>query len=213
MQPGFQHAVEEDLERYSMGRLPEAEAGLLEEHLLICPACQNRLTETDNYVRALRAAALELLDKRSTDWRDPAKRAPAALALSRPIWIAGAAICLGLLSWVSGVWRSPHATGTAPVAIVLQAVRGGEPRAGAIAPRGRPLVLEADLSGLPPTAAGEMEVVDVNGIPVRRLRVKLESGRVAAQVPGGLSQGRYWIRLYASSAGNELLREYALRVE
>jgi hypothetical protein len=37
--------------------LPEPESGPLEEHLLICTTCQDRLQATDDYVAAMRAAA------------------------------------------------------------------------------------------------------------------------------------------------------------
>jgi hypothetical protein len=40
-----------------MGACPEPQAGPLEEHLLICTACQDRLRATDDYVAAMRAAA------------------------------------------------------------------------------------------------------------------------------------------------------------
>jgi hypothetical protein len=38
----------------------DAEAGPLEEHLLICAACRERLDETAQYAAAIRAAALEI---------------------------------------------------------------------------------------------------------------------------------------------------------
>ena len=34
---------------YSMGRLSETEIDNVEDHLLICPVCQDRLTETDQF--------------------------------------------------------------------------------------------------------------------------------------------------------------------
>jgi hypothetical protein len=37
-----EHPSEDLLERYSMGRLTEAEVAPLEEHLLICGECRNR---------------------------------------------------------------------------------------------------------------------------------------------------------------------------
>ena len=53
----MQHISEDSLEQYAMGAIPESEAGPLEEHLLICPTCQDRLQATDDYVAALRVAA------------------------------------------------------------------------------------------------------------------------------------------------------------
>jgi anti-sigma factor RsiW len=47
---------EEALERYSLGRLTEDEAGPVEEHLLICASCRKRLEQLDAYHRAMRSA-------------------------------------------------------------------------------------------------------------------------------------------------------------
>ena len=50
------HHISDDLlDEYALKRLPEAEAAALEEHLLICPHCQERLQLTDDFIAALRA--------------------------------------------------------------------------------------------------------------------------------------------------------------
>ena len=55
------HISEEVLEQYAMRTLPEsAELGRLEEHLLICSECRNRLQTMDDYVAAMRSAAAKL---------------------------------------------------------------------------------------------------------------------------------------------------------
>jgi anti-sigma factor RsiW len=51
------HIAEDSLQQYAMGAITEPEAGPLQEHLLICPACPDRLQSTDDYVAAIRAAA------------------------------------------------------------------------------------------------------------------------------------------------------------
>ena len=50
------HIAEEVLETYALGKLDEAARAPLEEHLLLCPACQDRLSEMDEYIRVMRAA-------------------------------------------------------------------------------------------------------------------------------------------------------------
>jgi len=52
-----QHAAEDDLENYAMRTLPAAQVESLEEHLLICGGCRDRLTAADEYVAAMKAAA------------------------------------------------------------------------------------------------------------------------------------------------------------
>lgn len=55
------HISEEALEQYAMRTLPAAaELERLEEHLLICSECRNRLQMMDDYVAAMRSAAAKL---------------------------------------------------------------------------------------------------------------------------------------------------------
>jgi hypothetical protein len=54
--PLTNHIDEDVLELYSLGRLAETQSSGLEEHLLICRACQERLEQTDDFVRAFRMA-------------------------------------------------------------------------------------------------------------------------------------------------------------
>jgi hypothetical protein len=52
-----EHATDDTLERYAMRSPPAPESERLEEHLLVCAGCQDRLTATDQYVAAMRSAA------------------------------------------------------------------------------------------------------------------------------------------------------------
>ena len=52
-----EHADEEGLERFSMGVLTASEGGPIEEHILICQRCLERLEFLDSYHRAMRSAA------------------------------------------------------------------------------------------------------------------------------------------------------------
>jgi hypothetical protein len=51
------HISEDDLERYAMQRIPGTESGPLEEHLLICLECRDRLQSAIDFVTAMRSAA------------------------------------------------------------------------------------------------------------------------------------------------------------
>jgi anti-sigma factor RsiW len=50
------HIDEDDLELYALGRLAQAQAAPVEEHLLVCETCRARLAEWDGYTRAMREA-------------------------------------------------------------------------------------------------------------------------------------------------------------
>ena len=52
-----QHVSDDTLERYAMQTLPESESGPLEEHILICADCRERLQAEIDFVTAMRGAA------------------------------------------------------------------------------------------------------------------------------------------------------------
>jgi anti-sigma factor RsiW len=57
------HIIEDDLEWYAMRTLPDAELDRLEEHLLVCADCRDRLTRTDVLVAAMRSAAAKIREQ------------------------------------------------------------------------------------------------------------------------------------------------------
>jgi hypothetical protein len=58
----MEHISEDDVERYAMRTLPDSDCTTLEEHLLICQQCRDRLTATDEYLTAMRSAAKKIRD-------------------------------------------------------------------------------------------------------------------------------------------------------
>ena len=127
------HVSEEDLERYSMNQLAEPELGEVEMHLLVCVECQDRVTESDRFVRSMRVAGSKL--RREPVWRLwPAWWRP-ALAV---------AFAVGLLI-VAGVHLGSR--NAAPALAVLQASRGPMPAHSQV-PAGRPVQLQMDLTDL-----------------------------------------------------------------
>jgi len=57
------HPDEDQIEQYALGVLETAAIPALEQHLLICPACQNRVADMDAEVQGMQAAARELRAK------------------------------------------------------------------------------------------------------------------------------------------------------
>ena len=53
----MEHISEDTLERYAMRKIPGTESGPLEEHLLTCLECRDRLQSEIDYVSAIRSAA------------------------------------------------------------------------------------------------------------------------------------------------------------
>jgi anti-sigma factor RsiW len=65
------HPSEDVLESYALGRLSESGAAGVETHLLTCTSCQETLTETDEYVAAMKAA---LGERKLTTPDEPSRR-------------------------------------------------------------------------------------------------------------------------------------------
>ena len=61
MNTGFDFHVPYDLlEEYALRRVPARNRAPLEEHLLICPACQNSLAKIDEYILVMKTAMAAL---------------------------------------------------------------------------------------------------------------------------------------------------------
>lgn len=63
--PSGRHPDEEILESYAMGTAAGAKLAPIEEHLLVCADCQDRLADLDEFLAAMREAAAGLLDSLS----------------------------------------------------------------------------------------------------------------------------------------------------
>jgi len=50
------HLTIEALEQYALDQLPSCDTERVEEHLLVCPDCRQRLTAMEEEIRTLRAA-------------------------------------------------------------------------------------------------------------------------------------------------------------
>jgi hypothetical protein len=203
MIPG-RHCLWDDdrIERYSMGTLPEEEVAELEEHLLVCEACQSRLRQTEAFAGGMRRAALRLIREppaRERGNRLFPKLFPSLVPSSMVPALTCAAILLGLALAVL-IWIRP--TPAPAFAVKLEAMRGAEP--GSKAPAGRPLDVQPDLSGLPAERTYRLDLVDRDG------RGIWQGATASATIPA-LRPGMYFMRVY--SGGGELLREYGLEVE
>jgi hypothetical protein len=197
MEPGRDnHISDEDLERHSLNTLPEPQLAAVEEHLLVCPECQDRLEETDAYVEAMRAAALEAR-RETSSLRRP----------GRTRFFLAAAAGIAVLASVGVTMRWPRGEPPLPETVALVAVRGPM-AAHSQAPAGRPLELGMDLTGLQEYTSYRVELVDHNGRRLWEEPASVQDGRLAVVVRKRLSPGRYYVRLYSPSA--ELLREFGL---
>ena len=198
------HAIDEVLESYAMGTLAEPSLAELEEHLIICAHCRERLTETGAYVRAMRGAANDLEQRdesRKVFWA----RASGWITFRRLGW-AMAIVALVLAGTALRLLLSPSQS-PQPFSILLETSRGSELQR---VPAGRPLDVTLDIRGLPAFPHYEMEVVDTGGRVLDKSTAGMQ-GKITARIAKQLRPGSYFIRLYSPS--RELLREYGMQIE
>jgi hypothetical protein len=195
------HVTEEELEQYCLSGLAEVRCGRVEEHLLLCGTCRDRLMEVEDFIVAMRQAG-----RRWSDGHRQERTARAgAGGTGSAAWSGRTApiVFVALLIVCAAVWSGHRSSAPAavPFTIELTAVRGAAPGR---APAGRPLLLELDMTGLSdgPFAG---EVVDASGGRVAQFPVDTPA-RVKALASGG-----YYVRIYRSSG--ELLREFALTIQ
>lgn len=196
------HAPEETLEEYVFGRLPEPQCAALEEHLLICPGCQQRLRETDDYIRLMKEAM--------NGWRPAGKISAvrAAVASGTLAIVAAGVMIVALAVAIPHSWRSS----SEPQTVALAAFRGG-PASLVKARAGSAIDLVIDASDLDDPRNLQIEVVNESGKLVWTGAAGTVStqGRILARVRSRLRSGVYWVRLF--STARDLVREFGLRLE
>ncbi|HXN47231.1 MAG TPA: hypothetical protein VN893_11360 [Bryobacteraceae bacterium] len=203
------HASEDALERFCLGSASAAELEWLESHLLACTACQDRLRETERYVRTMQqATAQAVADRLASEarWRELREW----VVRSLPATAIAAAVALALI-WGFSPSTSP-APATTPIAVALDLARGDEsPRAHA--PALRPLVLSLDLKGVAALDSYQVRIVDGRGSGVLDAIAKPDHERLSVPASIRLGRGSYWVRLYNPADPQTPLREYGLALE
>jgi len=190
------HVEEEALDRYALGDSSESECAWLEEHLLVCEACRQRVQGHDLYVNSMgRAAAAWRVDHPSAERR--------RWFFPRVVLVTAALICLAA---AGALWLGQSSFRKTPPAFAVNLYTTRGMVAGAHAPARRPLELKPDFSGLAAFPHYGLRVVDRTGRQVARAEA---TPPAAARVPG-LQPGAHFVRIY--SPAGELLREYTLVV-
>jgi len=189
------HHLEDDIiERYSLGRVEEPELTEVEEHLLICSQCQERVEAEDQFTRAARAA----LSRKESAAREPSRPWSYLTTRWAGLAYAGAAVLAIFFLLPLGV----HAP--AVQTIRLSSLRGPSERASARA--NTALQLKLDVTGLAPGAYGA-ELADTAGKPLWRQSKPVTGAELELDVADRLPAGSYWVRLYR---GPDQVREFSL---
>lgn len=190
-----QHPTEDVLEEYHFQRLPEPQAEALEEHLLICGGCQERLERLEAFIGDVRTAVVA-----------PVPQATSVRTV--PVWagaVAASLVLAGGLAW----YRTTPATGAVPQDVLLTVSRGAENQNAA--PAGKPLAVRIPARELPAAQSYRIELTDAGGKVVWQQQVKPSEGMLIAQPSGVLDAGQYWVRLYLDGR-SEPEKEFSLVV-
>jgi hypothetical protein len=207
--------TEAEVEDFVFQRLSGVTRETVEEHLLYCRECLDRVEQEESFVTAFRHAARELENKdlHRAYSGGPWKRIGAAWKAlwgslgGRNRWFLalGAAALATTTVIVIPLRRGPEPA----VALDLEVHRGAAQPIAAIAPAGRTLRLHLDAAGLPPGRC-RVEIVTDRGQRRAGSVATISEEHVTWSSPS-LAPGSYWVRLYGEPGG-EPLREYALRV-
>src|ERR1700761_5454881 len=182
------HIEETTLESYSLGTLDDSAAAQVEQHLLICDDCREKIEEADVYVAAMQSAAAKLPpEPKESRW---------TIRFFMPVFAACALLLIGIVA--ARFVARPG--GGSPVTVALFAMRGAD--ASAHAPSGRPLLLQPDLAGLPSASTYQLDIVDSAGTPVWHGSFK--SAGPATTIAPALHAGDFFVRL--STPSGQLLR-------
>lgn len=192
------HITEDSIELYSMGRLPANELEDFEKHLLVCSACEERLTESDRFVRVM---------------RETTRRLQTAPGRAKPLWNPRMAWGLALAGAVAIAVAIPQFRSLSgpPQEVVLTAMRGPENARTPSVSSDRPVTLRIDVTELAATTFG-IEIVDANGGTVWQGRAEANGGNIVQPTGRILPAGRYWVRLYREGPDRALLREFSMPV-
>jgi len=188
------HESDDQLELYALDRLSELEAARVEDHVILCDVCRDRLEEVGTFAFAMRDALLTqpaMADRERFGWLRSWFAGP-RLAMAG----AFAAVLLAVgIYWMGGSSRMASVA-----SLQLTAIRGSEVQAVAAARELDLTVTDAPAEGAP----FRLEVVDSGGAGV------WTGTGLEAKVKTRLAPGDYFVRLY--SAQGQLLHEYEFRV-
>lgn len=183
------HETDDQLEQYALDRLPDADLPRLEEHLMTCAACRERLDEIGDFALGMHAAATP-----KTEWLGWLRRPAFSMAL------AFAALIL-----VVGILSNGRVKFAPAVSLQLTAMRGEMPFT--VPAREFDLTLSDG-----PREGGpfRVEVVNAMGVSMWTGLAESSPAGVRVMVMQRMTPGDYFVRLYTASG--KMLREYGFRI-
>jgi anti-sigma factor RsiW len=205
--------TERELEDFLFDRLSGVTREVVEEHLMACHKCLDRVEKEEEFIRRFRGAArqVEIEDLESSmGGRNPGrKKHRTRWWATWGRWAGAAAVATGLVAVLilaPSFWQGSGKV----VEIALRTERGPDTSPQAGAPSGRSLRLTMDVAALDGRSGFEAQLVDAEGSVLESAKLFPLAGRLTWDLRGR-GAGQYWVRLYASGS-RQFLREYSLPI-
>jgi hypothetical protein len=193
------HGTDDQLEQYALGRMPDSDLLPLEEHLIICTVCQERLSEVESFIVGMREALgtapepdLSVVPR--IDWFGWLRRPAFQLA------IGFAAVIL-----VVAVYSNGRTKFVPSASLQLTAMRGEMPFT---VPAQQFDITLADAPR--DNGSFHVEVVNATGDSIWAGAAENSPGGVRVRLSQRLMPGDYFVRLF--SASGAMLHEYGFRI-
>jgi hypothetical protein len=200
------HIGEDTLERYALGHLSEELTPSLEEHLLLCETCRDRLEKVEQFIQVVSIAASELEHETAKQKTNPLVQRLAWLwSVPKPVWV-GAMAAVALMVLIPYY----HLDGPPTEVRLSNSTRGVEESLSTPAKAGKALLV-IDTTQLPRLQAYQLRVVNSNGSEVWTGSVPALGHEIRVEPPVRFSAGSYWVRIYTPD-GRTQLRELGLKV-
>jgi hypothetical protein len=202
-----------ELEDFLHNNLSGTTRECVEEHLLFCRACLDRVEEEEQFASSFRAAARRMEDeslKSAFDGPRPGAWTQVWAWLKRPF---GASVGLAFVGAVAVLTLvvAPSLREQSAAEITLRAERGLAASAGPAAEAGRPLKLNLDATGLPGLTL-KLELATLTNSVLLQSQASATGNTIRWDLGRGLNPGIYWVRIY-QPYDNTLLREFAITVK
>jgi hypothetical protein len=199
------HGTETQLELYALGRLPDSELLMLEEHLMICEACQERLDGIEDFAVGMREAlGMEPAAHPRSDWLGWAFPSRLGSILRHPAFSTGLAFAALII--VVGIFANGRTKFAPSASLQLTATRGEMPFT--VPAREFDLTLS---DGPRDGGPFRIEVVNAAGVSMWRGSAAGSSAGIKVSVMQALKPGDYFVRLF--DASGKVLHEYGFRVK
>jgi hypothetical protein len=193
---GILHQTDEQLELYALGRLPEPSVAEVEEHLLVCAVCQDRVDDLEAYAFAMRRAISTEPVESPSRWLIWLQQSWMKMPVLAGAGGLAAILLAGTLYWQSAPALPPLAT------LQLTAMRGAMP---SVVPSRETDITLADA---PSGTALRAKIVDSAGSSLWSGALGQPTRRIA--LAQRLAPGNYFVRLFDDSG--KLLHEYGFQV-